>query len=196
MNMPHIMHALVDGMAAAHMAGILHTDLHPFNVVLDFTKDLKARVGIIDWGLLLRAPSKQISLNFVYEADKNPAKVAEAQAYTDRERNKQPWLAPELYDPLLTDAYTQASDVYALGYLLETLYDYWKKVQELWMGGITHDSATMEQIHYKVKCWMSLPDPLERKPLLQVAEFFRSLKTEPARAQRPFVELSISFFHV
>ena len=40
-TMPHIMHALVDGMATAHMAGIVHTDVHPFNIVLDFTKDLK-----------------------------------------------------------------------------------------------------------------------------------------------------------
>ena len=40
-NMPHIMHALVDGMATAHMAGIVHTDVHPFNIVLDLTKDLK-----------------------------------------------------------------------------------------------------------------------------------------------------------
>lgn len=128
-NMPHIMNALVDGMAAthmaaAHMAEIVHIHLHPFNVVLDFTKGVKARVGIIDWGLLLWALSKWISLNFVYEADKNPTKVANAQAYADRECNKRPWLDPEVYDSFLTDAYTQASDVYALGYLLETLYDF------------------------------------------------------------------------
>ena len=58
-NMPHIMHALVDGMAAAHMEGIVHTDIHPFNIVLDFIKDLKVQIGIIDWGLLLRVPNKQ-----------------------------------------------------------------------------------------------------------------------------------------
>ena len=33
MTMPHIMHALVEGLAAAHVAGIVHTDLHPFNGV-------------------------------------------------------------------------------------------------------------------------------------------------------------------
>ena len=58
-NMPHIMHALVDGMATAHMAGIIHTDVHPFNIVLDFTKDLKVQIGIIDWILLLRLPNKR-----------------------------------------------------------------------------------------------------------------------------------------
>ena len=39
-NMPHIMHAIVDGLCASHMAGILHTDFHPFNLMLDFTRDL------------------------------------------------------------------------------------------------------------------------------------------------------------
>lgn len=194
MNMPHIMHALVDGMAAAHMAGIVHFDLHPFNVVLDFTKDVKARIGIIDWGLMLRSPNKPPAINFVFEADKNPAKVVEAQAYADRELHKRPWLAPELYNPFEANAYTQASDVYALGYMLEALFDFWKKGQEIWMGGITHDRATMEQILYKVCSWMSLPSPLERKTIFQVAEFFRSLKTEPTRAQRPLVELSVSFY--
>ena len=47
-NMPHIMHALVDGMATDHMVGIVHTSVHPFNIVLDFTKDLKVQIGIID----------------------------------------------------------------------------------------------------------------------------------------------------
>ena len=58
LKMPHIMHALVDGMVAAHMAGIIHLDLHLFNIVMDFTKDQKARAGIIDWGLLLQVPKK------------------------------------------------------------------------------------------------------------------------------------------
>ena len=65
-------------------------------------------------------------LNYVFEADKNPAKVAEAKIYAERERHKRPWLAPELYDPFLADAYTQASDVFALGYLFECLYEFWQ----------------------------------------------------------------------
>ena len=57
-NMLHIMHALVDGMAIDHMARIVHTNVNPFNIVLDFTKDMKVQIGIIDWGLLLEVPSK------------------------------------------------------------------------------------------------------------------------------------------
>ena len=139
-------------------------------------------------------PNKQSSLNFVFEADKNPTKAAKAKAYADRERHKRPWLAPELYDPLLADAYSQASDVYALGYLFESLYEFWKKAQELWMGGITEDMAIKNKIQYKVRSLMTVRDCEERKSMLQVVEFFRSLKTEPARAQRALVELFVSFY--
>ena len=116
------------------------------------------------------------------------------QAHFTGERHKQSWLEPELYNHLLAHAYSQASDVYALGYLFKALYEFWKKSQELWMGGITEDTTIMDSIQYKVKNWMTLWDLEERKSMLQVVEFFRSLKTEPTRAQRPLVELYISFY--
>ena len=46
------------------------------------------------------------------EADKNPKKVAEANSKVDKEQLKQGWLAPKLYDPILADAYTEASDAH------------------------------------------------------------------------------------
>lgn len=52
-NLPHIIHALVEGMKDAHNVGFVHCDLHAKNVVLDFTRDNACRVGIIDWGLML-----------------------------------------------------------------------------------------------------------------------------------------------
>lgn len=129
----------------------------------------------------------------MFEADKNPEKVAEAKSRADQERHKRGWLAPELYDPVLEDAYTMASDVYALGYLLQVLYDFWKIAQELWMGGSTHNVATMDSILNKVRNWMLNPNRDERKSLLHIADFFKSLPTEPARVQRPLVELSVCF---
>ena len=139
-------------------------------------------------------PSKQQLLNFVVDVDKNPTRAVEPKAYTNREQHKQLWLAPELYNCLLPYAYSQASDVYALGYLFETLYEFWKKAQELWMGGITKDATIMDKIQYKVRSWMTVRDREERKSMLQVVKFFRSLKTEPTRAQCPLVELSVSFY--
>ena len=52
-NMPHIIHAIVNGMKDAHTVGLLHCDLHTRNICLDFTRDHICKVGIIDWGLLL-----------------------------------------------------------------------------------------------------------------------------------------------
>ena len=113
-------------MKAAHMVGIIHTNLHSFNIFMDFTQAQQPHINIIDWGLLLKTPKKRISLNFVFEAEKNLEKVAVAKPKANRERLKRGWLAPELYDPFLVDAYTEASDIYALGYLLQVLYDFWK----------------------------------------------------------------------
>ena len=98
MNMPHIMHAIVAGMNAAHMAGILHTDLHPFNVMLDFTRDMHVHVGIIDWGLLLRVGGKKCrSMTFVFDADMNAEAVAEKVIWGQREQRARPWLSPPSY---------------------------------------------------------------------------------------------------
>ena len=62
------------------------------------------------------------------------------------------------------------------------------------MGGITKDATIMDKIQYKVRSWMTVRDREERKSMLQVVELFRSLKIEPARAQRPLFELSVSFY--
>ena len=191
--MPHIMHAIIDGVTEAHTAGMTHNDLHAFNIVLDFTKDNKPRVGIIDWGLLLRAPKKRASLNFIAEAEKHEEQVVAARGAAERQRQKRPWLAPELYDPLLADAYTMASDVYALGYILQALHEFWRKVQSLYMEGSVHDQETMDAILFRAQNWMCLESREERKSLLQVRDYFRSLNTEPSRVQRPLVELSVSF---
>ena len=151
------------------------------------------RIGIIDWGFLLKKPKKRISLNFVFEADKHLEQVAEAQSKADREHLKRGWLAPELYDPILADAYKQDSDVYALGYLLQVLYEFWRIAQQLWMGGMAYDAATMDAILHKVNNSMMLHNCEEQKSLVQIVDFFKTLPIEPTRAQRPLVELTGSF---
>ena len=132
-------------------------------------------------------PSKQQLFNSVFEVEKNPTRAVEAKTYANREQHKWPWLAHELYDHLLVDAYSEASDVYAIGYLFKALYEFWKKGQELWMGSITKDTAIMDKIPYKVRFWMILRDCEERKSMLQVVDFF---------AQRPLVELFVSFYPI
>lgn len=196
-NMPHIMHAIVEGLNAAHMAGILHTDLHPFNIMLDFTRDTHVRVGIIDWGLLLRVGQQRHSQTFVYDAENHAALVAERIIEGEREKLKRPWLAPEIFDPRNSNAYTRESDIYALGYLLSHLHEFWKHGHKVWMNELLAappDEEIMNRILRIVKEQIYVLLPEMRKPLPEILEFFRSLRTNPIIAQRPLVELSPAFY--
>ena len=47
---PSLIHALVKALRFSHEEGIIHNDLHPWNIILDFTTDLTPRIKIIDWG--------------------------------------------------------------------------------------------------------------------------------------------------
>ena len=79
---PSVIHALVQALAFAHKQGVLHNDMHPWNVMLDYTLDGIARVGIIDWGLAL-------CVGFEFR----PTNIT-----TAAEHNARPWRAPELLD--------------------------------------------------------------------------------------------------
>ncbi|MCO5552204.1 hypothetical protein L7F22_005716 [Adiantum nelumboides] len=101
-NAPSLIHAMVQTMAFAHCKGVLHCDLHPGNVVLDFTQDHQPRIGIIDWGLALRVGyEKRVS-----------------QAPHRKDHDFRPWLAPELLGADDEDVYKKGVDVYALSWMI------------------------------------------------------------------------------
>ena len=77
---PSIIHALVQTLMFAHSQGVLHNDLHAWNVVIDITKDGIPRVGIIDWGMALR-------MNFEKKASNITAK---------KDHDARPWRAAKL----------------------------------------------------------------------------------------------------
>ena len=117
-HMPAILHALVDGIAATHTAGIVHCNLHPFNIMLDYTRTNQPQIGAIDWGMMIRMPTpKRGSLNFESNASTDPSALVEVQDRARFELQKRPWLAPEIYDHNCADAFTKASDIYALGFI-------------------------------------------------------------------------------
>ena len=89
---------------------------------------------------------------------------------------RQTWLALELYDPFVSNAFDKASDIYALGYLLQQLYEFWQKGQELWSVHMQY-ATQMEEIHIKNRQWMLVARE-ERKSIFHILEFFRSLKIE------------------
>ena len=78
-HMPAILQTLVDGVAGAHTAGIVHCNLHPFNIMLDYTRINQPQIGIIDWGMMIQTPTKQASLNFEPIASTDLAALVEVQ---------------------------------------------------------------------------------------------------------------------
>ena len=196
--MPAILHAIVDGVAAAHASGIIHCDLHPFNIMLDFTRTEQPRVGIIDWGVMLRTPSKRPAKNFVRNASANPMAVVDAENAAKTEFVKRPWLAPEMYNPYCADAYTKASDIYALGFVFQMAVDFWVAARKLWMEdkGLYHPAQeNMTWILSKVSTWMKVEEEESRRNAVEILLFFKEqLKTDPNLIQRPLVELTPAFY--
>ena len=195
-NILPIMHAVIDGMAAAHSAGVLHTDLHAFNIVLDFTRDMHVRVGIIDWGLLLRAGKTRASMFYVFEPENHKEVVVERRVQGQKELRDKPWLAPELCDPLQNSAYSKESDVYALGWLLEVLIDFWKGVSKSFFHGniMLPDQNKLEVLSHKITYSMLCNNKAERKSLHEINDYMRSMNYEAGRAQRPLIEMMPAFY--
>ena len=51
MYVPSITQALVQALGHAHKEGMVHNDLHAWNIMLDFTIACIPYIGIIDWNL-------------------------------------------------------------------------------------------------------------------------------------------------
>ena len=100
---PSIIHALVQSLLFAHDHGVLHNDLHPWNVVIDITKEGIPRVGIIDWGLALRIRFEKRASNVTKRAD----------------HNARPWRAEELCDANHPCPYSYSTDTYALAWMIQ-----------------------------------------------------------------------------
>ena len=56
------------------------------------------------------------------------------------------------------------------------------------------DVDLMERIKFEVQHGMLIESAELRKPLPEILEFFRSLKTDPAIVQRPLLELGPAFY--
>ena len=171
---PSIIHALVQTLLFAHSHGVLHNDLHVWNVVIDITKEGIPRVGIIDWGMALR-------INY----EKKPSNVT-----TKKEHDIRPWRADELCDATNPCPYSTATDTYALAWLIRVLCascnEYATHFKIEWGGRTEVEVKTIES-------WM--PDylkkkPEERKTLADLNEMLTKFDLRPEQCLRPMSEMT------
>ncbi len=174
---PSIIHALVQTFMFAHSQGVLHNDLHAWNVVLDITKDGIPRVGIIDWGLALR-------MNFEKKASNVTVK---------KEHDARPWRAPELCDPDHACPWSCSTDTYALAWLIQLLC----KSCEEFASYFKFEWGGRTEVEVKtIQSWM--PDylqkkPAERKSLAELNEMLTKFDLRPEQCLRPMSEMMPAF---
>lgn len=197
-NMPHIMHAIVNGMKDAHVVGFVHCDLHTRNICLDFTRDNLCKVGIIDWGLMLLEGQYRPSELYTAKELEDPEPIKDIRRKEGAAlQRKRPWMAPELFDPYMLRAFTKASDVYALGYLFLMMVEFWKYGQREFLNSEWTEHPDWRRIYLfedQITRRMLVDNILERVSLVELDLWMtEKITTEPGRAQRPLVEMSPHF---
>ena len=105
---PFVIHALVQALVHAHGEGILHNDLHPWNIMLDFTTIGVPYIGLIDWGLAMRTGIEHRPTNIT-----NPV-----------EHKIHPWRSVELLDAKYPSPWSYALYVYALSWVIYCIYKF------------------------------------------------------------------------
>ncbi|MCO5548626.1 hypothetical protein L7F22_002086 [Adiantum nelumboides] len=174
---PSLIHAMVNTMAFTHYKGVLHCDLHPGNVVLDFTKDNQPHIGIIDWGLALRM-GNEIRVSHPHRKD----------------HDFRPWFALELLGANDEDVYKKGVDVYALSWMILQICTFYEEFSSLhetsWddidvASQIQHIFFIMQADYF---CFS------ERKSLIDLDKKLHRMHLDPSKCLRPLIEMMPAFF--
>ena len=127
------------------------------------------------------------------DASTNPNTLIELQDQARFKLEKRPWLAPEIYDHRFVDAFTKASDVYALGFIFEMLIDFWIAVLKIHMGDspfVHPKDEIIKLILQKDDQWMNLLERESKQIATKIWLFFiEHSKTNSNTVQRPLIKL-------
>ncbi|MCO5590703.1 hypothetical protein L7F22_044678 [Adiantum nelumboides] len=177
-NAPSLIHAMMQTMAFAHYKGVLHCDLHPGNVVLDFTQDHQPRIGIIDWGLAIRVGyEKRVS-----------------QAPHRKDHNFWPWLAPELMGAEDEDVYKKGVDVYALSWMILQICTFCEEFSLLHETGWDDTDAASQIQHIFFIMRADYFCFSERKSLVDLDKKLHRMRLDPSKCLRPLTGMMPAFF--
>lgn len=179
LHAPSLIHAFVQALAYAHGEGIIHNDLHPWNIMIDFTATGVPRVGIIDWGLALRAGVEQRPTNITNQL----------------EHRIRPWRADELLALRHPCPWSYATDVYAAAWVIDAIckfcfeFSQWKNTN--W--ATTRISVDIQTIANIIEQSFLKKDPKERGTLAELDEALRRMELQPLRCLRPLTEMNPIF---
>ena len=176
---PNLIHAMVQAMAFAHEMGVVHCDLHPLNIMLDFTRDCLPRIGIIDWGLALR-------LGF---------EKRKSSSFLEKTHVLRPWLAPELLDKENDEVYTKAVDTYALSWVIVQICTFCAEFSSEHKTGweSTLVASQCDHIKHIVKTGYMVKYG-NRKTLEELNIELDRMQLDPSKCLRPLNEMMPAFY--
>lgn len=167
MYAPSLIHAFVQALAHAHEEYILHNDLHPWNVMLDYTAGGVPRIGIIDWGLAMRAGVEQKATNITNQV----------------EHRIRPWRADELCDAKNPCPWTFATDVYAAAWIIDAICRFCFEFSQ-WAGtewANTRTSVDVQTIQRIIQDSFLKKKPEQRGTMAELDTALRRMELQPSR---------------
>ncbi|MCO5546586.1 hypothetical protein L7F22_000015 [Adiantum nelumboides] len=174
--LPSIIASLVQTMNFAHAQNVVHCDLHPFNIMLDFAKDCKPRIGVIDWGMAMRLGiERRTSLSCGTKSHK-----------------LRPWLAPELLTKSRNQrVYTKEVDIYALSWVIVEMITFCRELaMEHKTSWPKSESARQDHFIEKIVKDGYLLKKKNKKSLEELHAALNSMQLDSSKCLRPIVEMS------
>lgn len=179
LHAPALIHAFVQALVHAHGKGVLDNDLHPWNIMIDFIAAGVPRIGIIDWGLAMRAGIEQRVTNI-----------------TNQLQHKiRPWRADELLAIKHPCPWTYATDVFAAAWVIDAIckfcFEYSEWASTDW--ATTRTSVDIQTIAGIIEKSFLKKKPEERDTMADLDEALQQMELQPLQCLRPLSEMNPIF---
>jgi hypothetical protein len=160
-----------------------------------FLIGLRRLVGIIDWGMALDATENCVACKRLKrESNETIEKWQRRLAQEIKRRGAREWKAPELHDPLIKVLCRRDHDVYAMGWIIVRMCEFFEDSMSL--SDSSRDQGYVKvdlirNISKWVKTHMMREDASSRSTFDQVDDFLGRFNFHPEKAMRPLHEMEL-----